>query len=180
MPTNRESRRRSRRSFIATAGTALSAPMAVAVAAVPLAPAVDLDDPGTRLERLEAIEAIRRLNEKYARHINAGELPEVCALFADPGAMIVDPVVRGLAVDRHGEDDAIEVAADGQSATARLARIVETEDTIGPSCPLVEMAREQGGGVVRRSERVLFDNAYVKHDGAWKIQRAVFKAAEAE
>ena len=39
-------------------------------------------------------------------------------------------------------------------------------------CPLVEMAREQGGGVVRRKERVIFEHVYVKHGGVWKIQRS--------
>ena len=42
---------------------------------------------------------------------------------------------------------------------------VEIETAIGPSCPLVEMAREQGGGVVMRSEAGVFENAYVRRDG---------------
>jgi hypothetical protein len=44
--------------------------------------------------------------------------------------------------------DRIDVAPDG-TATASLRCIVETDVPIGPYCPLVAMAREQGGGVVR-------------------------------
>ena len=39
---------------------------------------------------------------------------------------------------------------------------------IGPDCPLVAMAREQGGGVVRHTERGTLENAYVKREGVWK------------
>ena len=177
MPTNTDSRRRSRRSFIATAGTALSAPIAAAAATFPGAPAVDLEDPRTRLERLEAIEAIRAVNQAYARHVKAGEREAVAALFDDPARATPDTAVRGLAIDPVADADAIEVAPDGQSATARLHRVVEAEDEIGPSCPLVDMARAQGGGVVRRGEHGLFENTYVKRDGAWKIQRSIYRAA---
>ena len=53
--------------------------------------------------------------------------------------------------------------------------IVDTEEVIGPPCPLVEMAREQGGGVVRRTERVVFEHTYVKQEGVWKIQRSTHR-----
>jgi hypothetical protein len=36
------------------------------------------------------------------------------------------------------------------------------------------MARQQGGGVIRRAERRVLENAYVKHDGVWKIERSVW------
>ena len=176
MPTDtRSTPHRSRRSFIVTAGTAFSAPIAAAAATLPVSPAVEVDDPSARLARLEAVEAIRALNQKYARAVNAGERDALAALFADPAAAALDPAVRGLAVDPGADEDAIELAPDGQTAKARLNRVIEAEDAIGPSCPLVEMAREQGGGVVRHSERVRFENTYAKRDGAWKIQRAAWR-----
>ena len=177
MPTNTDSKRRSRRSFIATAGTALSAPIAAAAATLPTTVAVDVNDPRTRVERLEAVESIRGLNQAYARHVKAGERDAAAALFDDPAADTLDAAVRGVAIDPVAEADAIEVAADGQSATARLHRVVDAVDEIGPSCPLVDMAREQGGGIVARTERGLFETEYVKRDGVWKIQRATFRAA---
>jgi hypothetical protein len=51
---------------------------------------------------------------------------------------------------------------------------VDIETLIGPSCPLVEMARQQGGGVVRRSN---FESVYVKRDGVWKIRRSSYRPA---
>jgi hypothetical protein len=50
------------------------------------------------------------------------------------------------------------------------------ESTIGPNCPLVEMARQQGGGVVRRTEPSVIENKYVRRDGIWKIQRSAFRS----
>jgi hypothetical protein len=180
MPTNTDTRRRSRRAFIATAGTALSAPIAAAAATLPTTTAVDLNDlndPTTRLERLEAIEAIRDLNQAYARYVKAGERDAAAALFDDPAAATLDAAVRGITIDSAAEADAIELAPDGQAATARLHRVVDAVHEIGPSCPLVEMAREQGGGVVARTERGFFETAYVRRAGAWKIQHATFQAA---
>ena len=179
MPTqSRSTRPSSRRSFIVTAGTALSAPIAVAAATLPASPAVDLDDPSARLARLEAMAAIRALNQQYARSVNVGERDALAGLFADPSAAAIDPAIRSLVVDSAAGDDAIEVAPDGRSATARLHRVVEVEDAIGPSCPLVDMAREQGGGTVRRRGRVLLENAYVQHDGVWKIHRTAWRPVE--
>ena len=51
------------------------------------------------------------------------------------------------------------------------------ESALDPDCPLVEMARQQGGGVVRRTERGVFENVYVKRDGSWKIQQSAYRLA---
>jgi hypothetical protein len=80
-----------------------------------------------------------------------------------------------LATDGFGEQDAIEVSPDRTTATARTHCVVQTETAIGPNCTLVEMARGQGEGVLRRSEtRVLVSN-YVKVRDAWKIERLVWE-----
>jgi hypothetical protein len=69
----------------------------------------------------------------------------------------------------------IEIASDRQTATGLLHCTVELENAIGPDCPLVDMARQQGGGVLRRTVRVVFENAYVRRDGVWMIQRSTFR-----
>ena len=77
--------------------------------------------------------------------------------------------------DEFGAHDTITVAADGQSATAVLHCTVEAERATGPECPLLDMARQQGGGVLRRTERGVFEHACVKQGGVWKILRADYR-----
>jgi hypothetical protein len=38
------------------------------------------------------------------------------------------------------------------------------------------MARQQGGGVVRRSEQGVFEFVYVRREGFWKIEHAAYRA----
>jgi hypothetical protein len=164
-----------RRSFIWTAGAAFSAPLATAAAIAP-ANAVEIDDPlKARLAMLEEVNAIRALNQAFARHINAGAREQLAALFVDPSEARIDQSMVGITADRFGEQDVIEIGANRARATAIIHCIVDVEEVIGPPCPLVEMAREQGGGIVRRTERVVFEHTYVKHEGVWKIQRSTHR-----
>ena len=163
-----------RRSFIQTAGAALSVPLAATAATVPAGAAVDGDSLKARLAYLEDLDAIRALNQEYARHVNAGAHDVIGSLFANPSDARVDPDVRGMAPGGFGEQDVIDVAPDRQTATGHLHCTVQVETAIGPSCPLVEMARQQGGGVVRRTEHRVLENAYVRRDGVWKIENVGF------
>ena len=79
--------------------------------------------------------------------------------------------------DGFGEHDTITIAPIGHTATAVLHCTVEIESAIGPACTLVEMARQQGGGVTRHTERGVFELACVRDGGAWTIQRASFTRA---
>lgn len=171
-----------RRAFIGSAGAALSVPLAAVAATAPSnAPAHSLEDADTlraRLTRLEDENAIRALNQAYVRHVNADAHAELAALFADPSAALIDPGIRGVTAEHVGEHDVITIAPDGQVATGLLHCTVDAESVIGPACPLLDMARQQGGGVVRRTERGVFENAYVKRGGSWKIQRATYRTRE--
>jgi SnoaL-like domain len=177
----------SRRSFIWTAGAALSVPVAAVAATLPQARStapglavVDGDPLRARLGMLEDVNAIRALNQAYARHVNAGSDngEAVEALFCDASAARVDPSIRGVAAEGFGERDVIEVAPDRQTATGLVHCTVRLETLIGPSCPLVDMAREQGGGVVTRWETGIFENVYARAGGNWKIQRSTYRPAE--
>lgn len=167
----------SRRSFIQKAGSALSVPLAAAAAHVPAGAAASDDPLNARLTRLEDLDAIRALNQEYARHVNAGACHELAALFADPRNAPGDSDLRRIAPDGFGEQDVIAVAFDRRTASALLHCTVHLETAIGPDCPLVEMARQQGGGVVRRTERGAFENVYVRRDGVWKLERSTYRAA---
>ena len=167
-----------RRSFIQTAGVAVSAPLAAVAATEPVRASTAGQSLAARLALLEDRDAIRALNEEYARLVNAGLRDSVAALFSDRSAVQLDPQISGLAPAGFGEHDRIEIAADRTSATALLQCVVTREQAIGPSCTLVDMARAQGGGVVRRTERATVENHYVRQDGTWRIVRSTYRALD--
>jgi hypothetical protein len=162
-----------RRHFFRDASTALAVPL---VASTALA-AAGAAEATTRPAALEDVNAIRALQQAYARLVNAGAHADAAQLFADPSAALLDPNVRRLLADRFSEHDAIELATGGDTATAQLLCTVETETAIGPSCTLVEMARLQGEGVIKRSERRVLESAYVKQAGVWRISHAAYRPA---
>ena len=168
-----------RRRFFWKAGAVLSAPLAAVTARDASAEGVADESAAlrVRLAMLEDVEAIRELHRTYARLINAQARAEAAALFAAPAEARLDVRIRRLTADRFGQEDVIEVAADRATATARIHCTVETETPIEPRCPLVEMARAQGDGVVRWSERGVLENAYVKERGAWRILRSAYRSA---
>lgn len=165
-----------RRRFFCTAGAALAAPLAVATAEASNGIAGDNQALKAELALLADMNAIRDLHEAYARLVNAREHEALANLFADPAAARAADGIRRVSADQLEPSYTIEVSADHESATARIACTVEIETPIEPSCALVEMARAQGGGVVRRSERGVFENAYVKERGRWKIKRIAYRA----
>jgi hypothetical protein len=157
--------RSSRRSFIRKTGVALSAPLAAAAAAVPAHAEAPGDSLADRLARLEDVNAIRALNHAFARQVSAGEAQ----------TLGIDASISGVVASEFGEHDVIDIAPDRHTATGLMHCAVTIETAIGPSCPLVEMAREQGGGVIRRTEEGVFENVYVRRDGAWSIQRSTYR-----
>ena len=163
-----------RRRFFWQAGAALSAPLAVTAAAA--ANGVTSDTLQDRLAVLEDERAIRALNRTYAQLLNARAYTQLAALYAEPAAVQLDERVRGIAPDSFGADDAIELAVDRVSATARVRCVVHVETEIGPSCTLVEMARQQGEGVLKTVERRVLEHTYVKRGGVWKIERSSYRA----
>jgi hypothetical protein len=149
-----------RRSFITVAGAVLSAPVAAAAVTSSrwLPPSGGSGDTlAARLAKLEDLNAIRALNQ---------------ALFSDPSSAQLEPDVRAISPVDFGQHDVIEVAADRQTATARVHVMLHTEIAIGPECTLVEMARLQGGGTIACAEPGVLENAYVRRDGVWKLLRS--------
>ncbi len=164
----------SRRGFLCKASAALAAPLAVGAASA-RAPG-DRDSSLARLAQLEDVNAIRELTRRCVRHMNAGSLDDAAALFTKPAHAETLSAYR-VAADPLGAEDTIEIAASGATATARLPCTAESETPIGPMTPLVEMARAQGGGLVRRTERGVLEGAYVRNDGHWKIEWLTFRTA---
>ncbi len=158
-----------RRSFVKV-GALLAAPLAVAAPAAALAD----DARKARLARLEDETAIRDLHQAWLRRINTGA--DATGLFADPrragfeGAL-AERAVRSLAADHTGEPDRIDLAKDGLSAAGRFACVVEVEADIAEDCTLAQMARAQGGGFIRQTDRRLLEADYVKTSGGWAIAK---------
>jgi hypothetical protein len=123
--------------------------------ATPLAAsaAVAGDDLAARLAALEDANAIRVLLHRHVHGINAHAraAPEIH--------------VRSVALDT---DATIDVATDG-TATVQVRCTVETAMPIAGGGTLVEMARLQGDGILKRSERRVLLCSFVKRDGIWQI-----------
>jgi hypothetical protein len=143
-----------RRSFIRKAGVALSGPVAAAVASAPTTASAtsSADAERTRLALLEDQAAIRAGNLEHMRQVNAKP--------HDSGAQ-----------------DLIEIAGDRRSAKAFVHVMMELQNPIEPECPLEEMARHQGGGVVRRTEHGVFEHGYIRRDGMWQRQGSIYRVA---
>jgi hypothetical protein len=159
-----------RRSFFGHAGAVLAAPLSATAAF-----AGEHAGPGDvagRLAALEDLNAIRALLRRYVRLVGTGRREELGALFADPERASIDEHVRSAVADT---DDTIAIAANG-TATARVACTVETATPIERCGTLVEMARLQGDGFVRRSETRVLESSFVKRNGIWKIEHAEFLA----
>jgi hypothetical protein len=165
-----------RRSFL-KGGALLAAPLAaVGVPAVVIAD----DELKARLARLENEAAVRELHQAWLRRVNTDIREAAVSLSTDPEASAFDPSVRRIAADHAGKPDAIEVAADGKSATGRFYCTVEIEIAIPQDCTLAPMAHAQGGGFVRRMDRRVLSAEYVKTSGAWAIARVEFANEQPE
>ena len=169
MTTNTSS---TRRSFLKDGALLAAVPLAAAVPAAVMAG----DGLQARLARLEDEAAIRELHQNWLRQINSGTRETSTVPFDGPEGTAFDQAVRSIAADHAGQPDAIEVAAHGQSAAGRFPCAVEIETTIEEDSTLAQMAREQGGGIVRRTERGVLKVEYVKTSGAWAIAKAEFEA----
>ncbi len=182
----------SRRSFLLTGGAALSAPLALAPIAL-----------HARGATLDDASAIHDLHHSYSQHLNARAFEEVVKLFAPDsqvqhyGKVYVgrDKGVRRLYVDRFSQSlkglsdqpahvfvlnqphqqDVVEVTPDGRAARAGFHRLVEVQSGLDSNLPLVEMARQQGQGLLHWWEVGVFQNRYARQGDSWKLTRLVYE-----
>ena len=133
-----------------------------ALLASPLAAgtAVASDDLAARLAALEDANSIRALLRDWARGVVAG-------VAAAPVANIC-----GFTLDA---DVSITVAENG-TATASVPCVIETATPIDGKETLIEMARLQGDGIVRRVERRVLHGSFVKRDGSWHFASTELRA----
>lgn len=160
----------SRRSFL-KGGAIAAAPLAVALPAAALA----AEDHRARARRLQDEVEIAALHQAWLRKL-ATSL-DASPLFAGAKAARLDPAIQRVSADHAGEADRIEVAADGLSARGQFAVIVDLESQLPHAGTVAQMARLQGGGVVRHAEGRTLHASYVKQAGAWAIAEMELRAA---
>jgi hypothetical protein len=140
-----------RRKFFGSAAL-LAAPLTAGTA-------VASDDLAARLVALEDANAIRALLRDWARGV------------AGKGARSAANVY-GFTLD---PDVSITVADNG-TAMASVPCVVETATPIDGNETLVQMARLQGDGVVRRTERRVLHGSFVKREGRWHLATTELRA----
>jgi hypothetical protein len=123
--------------------------------------AVANDELAARLAALEDLNAIRALLRDWARDVTAANV-------TPPAANI-----RSLTFDA---DAAITVAEHG-TASARVLCTIETATPIDGNETLVEMARQQGDGVVRQAGQRVLHGSFVKRDGFWHFANAELRTS---
>lgn len=154
----------------------------------------ELDRVSHQLGLREDADAIRQVHRAFGAALNERRYEDLVRLFTDDarihfnGGVLAGEEIRRLYVEQFGRrveepkpepvhtcvidsahESSVEVAADRQSATARFPCLTQLECALEGSSPLVEMARQQGQGVRQWWEHGLYENSYVKRDGAWKI-----------
>ena len=164
----------------------------------------ELDRLSNQLGLREDADAIRQLHRAFGSALNERRYEDLVRLFADDARVHFNGEVfagrargiRSLYVGQFGRggeaqrpepvhaclvdsthEARIEVSADRQSATARFPCLTQVECAIEGSTPLLEMARQQGQGVLQWWEHGLYENAYVKHGREWKILELRYSAA---
>ena len=135
-----------RRSFLKT-GAIAAAPLAV------MAPAAALADDGSkaRLARLEDERAIEALHRSVLRQPS--------------------PLGDGIGGIRQDDEIAIEIAADGRTATSRCQCCVERDMAFTGQSTVERMARFQGHGSHRHAEEQTLVADYGKNSEGWRIER---------
>lgn len=154
-----------RRSFLKT-GALVTAPLAAV--AIPAAALAADDGSRAKLARLEDERAIEALRRTVLRKIN-GDAAKDCGEFvASADAIELDEGLRSIAEDPV-EEPALTLSDDGARATSRQACRVELETALTGNTTLERMARFQGQGSHRTSEKRMLLTDYVKQNGEWKL-----------
>ena len=152
---------------------------------------------------LEDTNAIRRLHDAFSDALNKRHSEDIVNLFAEDaevhfnGGIFVgkehgvrrlyaehfgrrfterkdEPVHRFL-LDQTQQQDTVAVAPDRQSAKARFHCLMQAEAAIASNSPLVEMARQQGQGIMQWWESGVYENSYVKDGDVWKIKQLRYR-----
>jgi hypothetical protein len=163
-----------------------------------------IDRLSNQLGILEDTDAIRKLHHAYGYYLDKGIWEEIVRLFDEDGEVYFnggifegkDKGVRRLYVEYFGrgftgnnygpihgflldqtqEKDAIDVAPDRKSAKARFHCLMQAGVQVVSDSPMMEMARQQGQGILQWWEGGIYENSYVRDGNIWKIRRLDYRA----
>jgi hypothetical protein len=163
-----------------------------------------VDRLSSQLGILEDTNAIRKLHNAYGYYLDKGIFEEIVSLFADDGEvyfnggifmgkdngirrLYIDHFGQGFTGDKNGplhgflldhtqQQDIVDIAPDRKSAKARFHCFMQAEAQVDSEFPMMEMARQQGQGVLQWWEGGIYENFYVKEGDTWKIKKLDYRA----
>jgi hypothetical protein len=153
---------------------------------------------------LEDTNAIRKLHHAYGYYLDKGIWEEIVSLFADDAEVYFNGgifegkdkgvrrlyveyfgrgftgnnygLVHGFLLDQTKEQDVVDVAPDRKSAKARFHCLMQAGIQVASDSPMMEMARQQGQGILQWWEGGIYENSYVRDGNIWKIRRLDYHA----
>lgn len=142
----------------------------------PGSPAVTLESLAHRLERLEDVDAIERLHAIYGYYLASNSWDELAALFSVDGT--IEIALRGIYVGPESVRRSLDLYGSAGTAYGRLHNHMQFQPVIdvdedGRSARMRSRAFSIMGQYEANSMWMggIYENEFVKEDGAWKIQR---------
>jgi hypothetical protein len=157
-----------RRAFLRNAGAAVAASTATAAGAAGVAAATSQQPSEGTVKPGDDERAIHQLHHAFLARLNSGQRD---GLGASPS-----PLPTSILGDAQ-HLDTISIAPDQQRATARFHCLARLDTALheGASRSLLEMARQQGQGVIQRWESGVLQSEYVKVASLWKLANISFE-----
>jgi hypothetical protein len=162
-----------------------------------------VDRLSNQLGILEDTNAIRKLHQAYGYYLDKGIHEEIVNLFAEDGevyfnggifkgkergvrrlyvghfgksfAGMNNGPVHGFLLDHTQQQDIVEVTPDRESARARFHCLMQAWAQDTSEFPMMELARQQGQGILQWWEGGTYENSYVKEGDVWKIKRLDYR-----
>ena len=150
---------------------------------------------------LEDANVIRKLHDMYESYLDKGMYEEVAGMFTDEAEAVYNgglfagkegirrlycdnfaPGLTGKKIEsapgfQTEEQEVIEAAPDRKTAKAKFRFSMQVGAPMTGDSSLVEMARLQGGGIVKWWEGGTCEASYIKTGESWKIKRIEYRAA---
>jgi hypothetical protein len=163
----------------------------------------EMDKLANQIGCLEDANVIRRLHQTYEFYLDKGMYEEIVGMFAEEAEAVFNgglfagkqginrlycghfaprqagkkiESAPGFEPDPARRQDVVEVAADRKTAACQFSYSMQVGEPMTGNSSLVEMARLQGGGIMKWWEGGICEASYVKVGENWKIRRLEYRA----